>query len=168
MSVVRACRFPSLSRPHIAYIKDRARNSGLTPLSARGNEGESELAFGVVRQVLEPALPPDRERRSRVFSGSAALAEPVLMLSPEQLDAVPTKGDPLVTLHGLFWVCSNLADEGPYLLVVDDLHWADSASTRFVSYLANRVADLPIALLVAYRTGEPIDRQALDAINRPS
>jgi predicted ATPase len=35
------------------------------------------------------------------------------------------------------------------LLAVDDAHWADEMSLRLVLYLARRVADLPVLLLVA-------------------
>ena len=40
---------------------------------------------------------------------------------------------------------------GPVLLTVDDLHWADQASLRFLLYLADRLAGLPIALVLSWR-----------------
>jgi predicted ATPase len=39
-------------------------------------------------------------------------------------------------------------------LLVHDAHWADPASLRFVDYLARRVSGLPVALVVAARSGE--------------
>ncbi|ADB50840.1 transcriptional regulator, LuxR family [Conexibacter woesei DSM 14684] len=56
--------------------------------------------------------------------------------------------------HGLFWCVANLAERGPLLLTVDDAHWVDGPSLRFVHYLARRVLDLPVALLVALRGDE--------------
>jgi hypothetical protein len=43
--------------------------------------------------------------------------------------------------HGLYWLALRLAQSGPLLLVIDDAHWADDASLRFLSYLLGRVAD---------------------------
>ena len=144
---------------------DLAEAAGLTRLSARGGEGESTVPFGVVRQVLEPPLRFDAHLRERVLSGSAELATAVITTQtpsppPTALPAV----DPHVILHGLFWVCSNLAEETPLIIVIDDLHWADPASIRFLSYLAQRASDLPILLLLAFRTSEPVDNAVFDPL----
>ncbi len=58
-------------------------------------------------------------------------------------------------LHGLFWLTANLADERPLMLAADDAQWLDEPSLRFLRYLAVRIDELPIALLVAWRSGEP-------------
>ena len=47
------------------------------------------------------------------------------------------------------------------LLVVDDAHWADEPSLRFLAYVARRVESLPVALLIAAR---PAEEGALAAI----
>ena len=47
-------------------------------------------------------------------------------------------------LHGLYWLALNLAAERPLLLAVDDLHWCDRPSLRFLAYLARRLEDQPI------------------------
>jgi DNA-binding CsgD family transcriptional regulator len=57
-------------------------------------------------------------------------------------------------LHGLYWVAANLAERAPLLLVVDDAHSADRSSLLFLAYLARRLEDLPIAVVLAVRTGE--------------
>ena len=40
------------------------------------------------------------------------------------------------------------------LLAVDDLHWADAPSVRALNYLAGRIAELPVLIVVALRPGE--------------
>ena len=69
------------------------------------------------------------------------------------------------TLHGLFWLTANLVELGPpVLLAVDDVHWCDPPSLRFLSYLARRLEGLPVAVGACVRTGETgVDAAALDA-----
>ena len=51
-------------------------------------------------------------------------------------------------------------------MLVDDAQWADQPSLRFLAYLAQRLVDLPIALIMTVREGElPCDRQALAALS---
>ena len=68
-------------------------------------ELEGELAFGVVRQLFEGlvARAPEEER-AELLSGQARLGAPVLML--ESVAA----SDPSAALHGLYWLCANLAE----------------------------------------------------------
>ena len=58
-------------------------------------------------------------------------------------------------MHGLFWVLSNLAETGPVLIAIDDLHWADRASLRFVLYLLQRLDEMAVSVVAARRLGEP-------------
>lgn len=58
-------------------------------------------------------------------------------------------------LHGLFWLTANLAERTPLLIAVDDAHWADAASLRFLVYLAGRLAGLPAMLTIGLRRFEP-------------
>ena len=37
-------------------------------------------------------------------------------------------------LHGLYWLVVNLAAGRPVLLAVDDAHWADEASLRWLAW----------------------------------
>jgi predicted ATPase len=64
-------------------------------------------------------------------------------------------------LHGLFLLTANLA-EGPLLLVIDDVHWSDGPSLRFLAYLMPRLEGLPLLVVVASRPAEPaVDQQLL-------
>ena len=64
------------------------------------------------------------------------------------------------TLHALWWVAVDLSSTRPLLITVDDAQWADLPSRRFPTYLARRVADLPVAMVVGTRppqdTGGPL------------
>jgi DNA-binding CsgD family transcriptional regulator len=115
-------------------------------LGACGVELEAGLAFGVVRQCLEPAVrTADDAERTRLFSGAAALAESLLV---DLVGAGPEAS--FGALHGLYWLLANLCESGPLLIAVDDAHWADDASLRFFSYLGALI-DLGSALRRAGR-----------------
>ena len=118
-------------------------------LFARGSELEREFPFGVVRQLFEGVV-TDPERRERVLAGAAAPAATVFG------EAAMAEGDAsFAALHGLFWVALNLAAERPLVLAIDDLHWCDRPSLRFVAYLARRLEGQPILVAATVRTGEP-------------
>ncbi|MGV7892645.1 hypothetical protein PJN23_29240, partial [Mycobacterium kansasii] len=38
---------------------------------------------------------------------------------------------------------------------IDDAHWLDQASLRFISYLARRITDIPVMLVLAGRPATP-------------
>jgi len=64
-------------------------------------------------------------------------------------------------MHGLYWLCANLGRRSPLLLAIDDVHWADQASLRFVHYLGRRVEELPVAVVAAARPTQPADGSPL-------
>ena len=58
-------------------------------------------------------------------------------------------------LHGLYWLVANLAERSPVVAIVDDAHWADPPSLRWLAYMARRIEELPILLLMISRPREP-------------
>ncbi len=143
---------------------------GATVLHARAAELEQAFAFGVVRQMLEPTVRRmDAAEREDLFSGAARLGAPVLGVD----DAGPPGGqgaDPgFPTLHALYWVIAGLAERNPVVALIDDIHWADEASLRFLAFLAQRLAETRASIVLARRTGEPsahadlVDRLAATA-----
>lgn len=123
-------------------------------LAAVGGELEREFTFGVVRQLLEPVVHgASDERRRQLLSGAAELAGPLLGVGP--LAHEPGEDATFAVLHGLYWFVAALSEERPLVLVVDDLHWSDAASLRFLTFLARRAGDLPILLLLGTRPEEP-------------
>jgi DNA-binding CsgD family transcriptional regulator len=134
----------------LSEARDKARAAGFAVLAARGSDLERELPFGVVRQLFEPALmdPAARERR---LSGSAGAAARVF--EPLQ-DERRSGDDSFGILHGLYWLTANIAAERPVLLTIDDLHWCDPASLRFIAYLERRLEGLRALVGTTRRTGE--------------
>ncbi|HVF77659.1 MAG TPA: AAA family ATPase [Solirubrobacteraceae bacterium] len=135
----------------VAHVTQQAAESGMRALSARCGELEQDFGYGVVRQLFDaPLAAMESDERSRVLGGAAGLATAALSVS----DSSANPADPAAVLHGLYWLTANLAAEQPLLIVIDDAHWADSASIAFLSYLARRMDGLGLLVVYATRVGE--------------
>ncbi|MFI7413358.1 ATP-binding protein [Streptomyces sp. NPDC049627] len=126
---------------------------GFHVLSARAGENDQELAFRLVRQLVQPVLATMDETERRAFLGSwyDILAA---TLGLEATDTAHTP-DPTGVRDGLDWVMTRLvAMKAPLVLLLDDLHWADFESLGWLASFAPRAADLPLLIIVAYRPDE--------------
>ena len=148
----------------------RAAAAGMSLLTARSGQLESDVAFGVVRQLFEPpVLGVGAQERRALFEGAAGLAAPLLAAD---LAGVPVPGSgrrsAWAVLHGLYWLTANLAARRPLLIAVDDVHWTDRASLRSLSYLTARLEGLPVTVLLAARSGEPSSVQLRTLLRDPA
>jgi hypothetical protein len=135
----------------IAELRERASAGSVKVLAAHGSDLEREFPFGVVRQLFEPLLAEPAER-ARLLGDAAAAARPVF----EEVDPGDAGGGDVAfaALHGLYWLTVNLSGEGPLLLTVDDVHWCDRPSLRFLAYLTRRLEGVGALLAVGLRTAE--------------
>jgi DNA-binding CsgD family transcriptional regulator len=132
---------------------EAATARGFTCLRARAGELERDFAYGCVRQLFEPLVArAEVAERERLFIGAAALSRP--LFAPAGECPLPAPDGAFSVLHGLYWLLNNLADESPVALLVDDLHWSDTESLRFLNYLAPRLDGLAVAVLATARPGE--------------
>lgn len=122
-------------------------------LGARGSEMERDFGFGVVRQLFGSVLRAlSSEELARLFIGPAALAAAIFGLAAgEDIEVSAAEA----SLYGLFWLVAGLAERGPLVLAIDDAHWCDAASLRFVQYLGRRLDGLPAFVALAARPNEP-------------
>lgn len=139
---------------------DAVTAGGVRVLRAVGGELEREFAFGLVRQLFERVvLTAPADERARLLQGAAARAAPVIGAGDDPGEAVPDAG--FATLHGLYWLVAALADDAPLLLIVDDAHWGDAPSLRFLDFLARRAPELAVLLVIGTRVHEPGAEAAL-------
>ena len=142
----------------LAAVRAAAADGGMRVLRSRGTELERDFAFGVVRQLFEPPLADASElERADLLEAAAGVAAGLLGLP----GAPPSDGPPasgidssFAVLHGLYWLCANLAAVGPLCMVVDDAHWADAPSLRYLAFLLTRIEELDVALVAATRPHE--------------
>ncbi|MEY9962026.1 tetratricopeptide (TPR) repeat protein [Streptacidiphilus sp. MAP12-16] len=124
-----------------------------TVLTARGGEQQRNVPFHVVRQLLQPALAKLSEAQRRdLFESWYDIAAPALGL------VAPSEGkqsDPQGVREALDWVMARLAvRQGPLVLIVDDLHWADPESLTWMVAFSSRVPTLPLLAALAFRPEE--------------
>ena len=128
-------------------VASLAQRAGLDVLFARARREERAARFGVAMQLLRPAFERlDEGDRAQALEGGAELAAPLLR------GGSPNPASELAVMHGLYWLVSNLADRAPLALLVEDAQWADEPSLRLFAYLAQRIEELPVALVVAEAT----------------
>ena len=135
----------------LAAADRTARMDGVTVLRARCSPLEQHAAWGMAHQLFEPLR--SRPDWAELTVGAAGLAERVLAPGPQEQE---NAGDAMhAAVRGLVWLASNLGERGPAVLIVDDVHWADAPSLRWLALLARSVGELRIGVVCAVRSGEP-------------
>jgi DNA-binding CsgD family transcriptional regulator/tetratricopeptide (TPR) repeat protein len=142
-------------------VRKASERAGLSVLSARATEFERDFPFALVRQLFEGSLAgrSPRERESLLEGANAARGA----LGLEPAAGAPTH-DSFAVLHGLYWVTAGLAERGPLVLAIDDVHWSDTASLDYLGFLLPRLEELPVLLIVTSRPDEPDPPEGLDRI----
>ena len=123
------------------------QSRGFELLRATGFEFERGHPFGVARQLYANAVRELAEPgRSELLGSASAIFE---------ASGTGAAADPShQVLLGLYWLLAELAQSAPLLVAVDDVQWADDPSLRHLLQLSRRLEGLPIALLLAERSGE--------------
>lgn len=121
-------------------------------LRARGGEQERSIPLLVTRELFTPYVEgASPEELDSVLAGAARSAGPLLGHGT----AAASRADAGFALtHGLYWLVANLAERRPLVLVVDDLHWVDDATQRWLAYLLPRLEELPVLVVLAVRPRE--------------
>ena len=119
----------------------RAAALGMQVVAATAGELEQDLPFGVARQLFVEDVGAHTATPAAAAALGLEAARPSADLKSAELDA----------LHGLFAMCLSRTDRGPVLIAVDDVHWADPASLKFLVYLTRRLQGMPLAVALSAR-----------------
>jgi len=145
----------------LAEARSIGTQAGVTLLSARAGELEQDFAYGIVRQLFEPVLAAaTSDERQELLGGAAALAAPLfddVQLTGTDEDETDVS---FAMLHGLYWLAANVALRRPTMIAIDDLHWGDSSSLRWLAHLQRRLEGLPLLVAVATRPPEQSHNEA--------
>ncbi|MCL6670116.1 ATP-binding protein [Streptomyces panaciradicis] len=132
----------------------QASGRGVRVLRCAGHQGERDLAFAGLHQLLEPvrdgvhALPPAQRRALLAVFGCG---------EGEPWAGQDLPGRLLINL-AVLTLLSEAAAEQPLLLVADDAQWLDACSLDALAFVARRVSGEPVHLLMGVR-GEAVPRQ---------
>ena len=147
----------------LTAVHGLAAEHGFRSLRARGRELEADMAFSVVRQLLEqPVLATSGAERRRLLAGPARAGASALGIRAG-MAASNSPVSEFAAVHGLYWLCVNLAEQTPLLLTVDDLQWVDRPSLSWLAYLGPRCVESPILVVLTVREGDPRGRANLVA-----
>ena len=93
-----------------------------------------------------------------------ALRPELARLLPEIGGAPPPAAGPTDVrpiFESVAQLADHLANRGPLLIVLEDLHWADEMSVRLLAFVGRRLAAWPALAVVTAREEELADARAL-------
>src|SRR6516225_4926884 len=127
-----------------ALLDDVAASSPcMHVLRATGIQGEAELAFAGLHQLVWPL---------RNLIGQLAVAQVAVLRGVLGAAQGPPPGQFQVGAATLE-LLATAAEGRPLLALVDDAHWLDSPSAEAITFAARRLHADPIALVLAIRDG---------------
>jgi DNA-binding SARP family transcriptional activator len=147
----------------VAELAAAAARDGGGVLAGRAYEAEQVLPFG-------PWVDAIREGGGLTEVADrlpAGLKRELSRLFPHLGAAGPAQGPEHVVrlFEAVAQLLKTVAAQRPTLLVLEDLHWADDLSLRLVGFLARRIGDWPLLIVVTARqedlAGAPLLRQVL-------
>jgi DNA-binding CsgD family transcriptional regulator/tetratricopeptide (TPR) repeat protein len=112
-------------------------------LRTRGFESESDIPFAGLLELLTPLLP----LRDRIPEVQARALGSALALEP------PTPFDRFAVPAGMLSLMAAAAEEKPYVVLADDVHWLDDASREALIFVARRLGAEGVVLMCAARVG---------------
>ncbi|MGW0582649.1 ATP-binding protein [Streptomyces sp. NPDC002920] len=136
----------------LAETRRIAEDRNCAVWSARGGEALKSVPFNVVRQLLQPALLSLLPEETREYLGDwYDVAGPALGIAePGEAPA-----DPQGVCDGLVAAVRRLTRRDyPLVMLIDDAHWADQETLRWLAAFVERLDDLSVLVVVARRPGE--------------
>jgi DNA-binding CsgD family transcriptional regulator len=125
-------------------IGERAGHAGTAVRTARATELEGDFAFGGVRQLFSA----DDAAEAISRSSAVKAAQPVLAAGAASSSNPPPA---FAVLDGLTALLAALADPHPIVLLIDDAHWLDVPTSRWLDFLRARVGRMYALVVVAVR-----------------
>ena len=150
----------------ITELRDEAAEAGATVLAARCHDGETGLPFVLAADLLRTALAIRPDLPGTLPAQTAAMAGRLVpALAASQPDsAAPALDSPLAVTRLYAAIADTLraaagggpgragsAARRPGIVVVEDVHWADSSSLGLLAYLVRRLADWPLLLVLSWQ-----------------
>ncbi len=123
------------------HLAEHAARRGLTVLRAQGFDSESSLPFAALTDVVHPL----RDFRNQLPATQRVAMDVVLA------EALGPGPGPLATCAGALALVAAAAARHPVLVLVDDFQWVDTESAQVISFMARRLAEERIVVVLAIR-----------------
>ena len=133
----------------LEVVQRRAEAQGMLVLTARGSALEESHPLGIVTSLFSGIQRSDGAEQ--LFRGTAAPANTLFAAPNQEGSSLPM--DLQTVIHALYWLALNASERAPLFIAVDDAHWADEPSLRFMAYMAERIDSMPAVLVAALRPG---------------
>jgi hypothetical protein len=156
---------PGVGKTRLAReVRARAARRGWRSVVGRCAEEQATLPYYPVSEALAAAVAvaPSalRGAAERRWPELASLVPSILRGAPPRLEREDARRRLLQAVADFLLA---LASDAPLLLVLDDLHWADSASLALLQHLARRAPGARLLLLGTYRDVEVGRQHPLEA-----
>ena len=129
----------------VEWIVDEARSAGISVMRGEGHPFERSRPFGVIVDALDLRRRSPDPRRAAIALLLAGDAERSAARGGAQQDIRYQVVEEVVDL------VEEACGESPVLLVLEDLHWADSSTLLAIRSLVQRLAHAPLVLVVSLR-----------------
>jgi DNA-binding NarL/FixJ family response regulator len=134
-------------------LKRHARESGARVLAGDCVElGEDELPYAPLLSALRPLVrdeDPALEQLAPPYRAAIDAIMPGLGSGHAAGDATQSR-----VFEALLALLESLGEDAPVVLVVEDLHWADSSTRSFIGFLARTVCTERLLVVGTYRSDE--------------
>jgi DNA-binding SARP family transcriptional activator/tetratricopeptide (TPR) repeat protein len=151
----------------IAELRAEAAGTAAVVLAARSHDGETGLPFVLAADLLRTALAIRPDLPGTLPAQTAAMAGRLVpALAASYPDAVAPPLDSPVAVTRLYaaiadtlQAAAGIADKAGEagvggvagIVVVEDVHWADSSSLGLLAYLVRRLSDWPLLLVLSWQ-----------------
>ena len=145
----------------VAEVKVGARRDAMLMLQGNCFEPDRTLPFGplidILRALLATIPPATLMRDAEPYAAEFARLLPelaVYLVSGTATPKLRPEQEKRRLFEALTHLLTRLSAERPLVLVAEDIHWADDTSIEYLAFLARRIPQLPILLLLTYRSDE--------------
>jgi DNA-binding SARP family transcriptional activator len=136
----------------LAELSDEARRRGCTVFEATAYEAEGGRPYGPWIDALR-RLPTDA-----LSKADGAALSPLLPELGDSSERAPNRDRLFGAVVDL--VATHAKSQAPALLLFDDIHWCDDATSELLHYVARMSLDRPVSIVFGARDGELIDNES--------
>lgn len=153
---------PGIGKTRLAAaLLHQAAGAGAATLTARCYEGETNLAYAPIIQLLQDGLAGDRASQidalpvHHIAEAARLLPQLATGRTLPPLPNLEAPGAQVRFYEGIAQLLTALlAGPAPGILWLDDAHWLDAASQELLLYLLHRWRERPFLMLLCWRTAD--------------